>query len=138
MRLLHNGFPFPFPFPFLVALLITGCVSAAEAKRSTYIIHMDKSHMPKAFTAPHHWYSSAVDSIKTVSPATSDGGRQSPPRVLYTYDSAAHGFSAVLSEDEMETVKKLPGFLSAYGDRQVTVDTTHTFEFLSLNPATGL
>ncbi|KAG5543048.1 hypothetical protein RHGRI_015961 [Rhododendron griersonianum] len=38
----------------------------------------------------------------------------------------------------METVKKLPGFLSAYGDRQVTVDTTHTFEFLSLNPVTGL
>ncbi|KAG5557913.1 hypothetical protein RHGRI_007981 [Rhododendron griersonianum] len=72
-----------------------------------------------------------------VSPATSDS-HQSPARVLYTYDSAADGFSAVLSEDEMETVKKLPGFLSAYGDRQVTVDTTHTFEFLSLNPVTGL
>ncbi|XP_058204302.1 subtilisin-like protease SBT3 [Rhododendron vialii] len=136
MGLLHNGFPFP--FPFLVALLITGCVSAAEAERSTYIIHMDKSHMPKAFTAPHHWYSSAVDSIKTASLATSDRGLQSPARVLYTYDSAAHGFSAVLSEDELETVKKLSGFLSAYGDRQVTVDTTHTFEFLSLNPVTGL
>ncbi|KAG5556275.1 hypothetical protein RHGRI_006771 [Rhododendron griersonianum] len=138
MRLLRNGFPFP--FPFLVALLITGCVSAAaaEAERSTYIIHMDKSHMPKAFTAPHHWYSSAVDSIKTASPATSDRGLQSPARVLYSYDSAAHGFSAVLSEDELETVKKLPGFLSVYGDRQVTVDTTHTFEFLSLNPVTRL
>ncbi|KAI8553240.1 hypothetical protein RHMOL_Rhmol05G0000600 [Rhododendron molle] len=59
-----------------------------------------------------------------VSPVTSDS-HQSPARVLYTYDSAADGFSTVLSEDEMETVKKLPGFLSAYGDKQVTVDTTH-------------
>ncbi|KAG5556271.1 hypothetical protein RHGRI_006769 [Rhododendron griersonianum] len=98
---------------------------------------MDKSHMPKVFTGPHHWYSSTVDSIKTASPATSDG-HQSPARVLYTYDNAVHGFSAVLSKDDMETVKKSPGFLSAYGDKQVTVDTTHTFEFLSLNPVTGL
>ncbi|XP_058208078.1 subtilisin-like protease SBT3 [Rhododendron vialii] len=57
--------------------------------------------------------------------------------ILYTYDNAVHGFSAVLSKDEMETVKKSPGFLSAYGDKQVTVDTTHTFEFLLLNPVTG-
>ncbi|KAF7140156.1 hypothetical protein RHSIM_Rhsim06G0107600 [Rhododendron simsii] len=72
-----------------------------------------------------------------VSLVTSDG-HQLSARILYTYDIAANGFSVVLSEDEMETVKKLPGFLLAYGDRQVTVDTTHTFEFLSLNPVTGL
>ncbi|KAF7143446.1 hypothetical protein RHSIM_Rhsim05G0098900 [Rhododendron simsii] len=72
-----------------------------------------------------------------VSPATSDGHQWSA-RILYTYDIAADGFSVVLSKDEMYTVKKLPGLLSAYGDRQVTVDTTHTFEFLSLNPVTGV
>ncbi|KAI8562752.1 hypothetical protein RHMOL_Rhmol03G0059800 [Rhododendron molle] len=131
MRLLSG-----FSFSFLLALTIIGYVSA-EKERSTYIIHMDKSHMPKIFTGPHHWYSSTVDSIKTASPATSDG-HQSPARVLYTYNNAVHGFSAVLSKDEMETVKKSPGFLSAYGDKQVTVHTTHTFEFLSLNPVTGL
>ncbi|KAH7854478.1 hypothetical protein Vadar_014235 [Vaccinium darrowii] len=130
MRLL-NGFPF-----LLSLFIIIGCVSS-DAERSTYIIHMDKSHMPQTFTGPHHWYSSTVDSIKIAQPTTSNG-HQSPARVLYTYDNAVHGFSAVLSKDEMETMKKSPGFLSAYGDRQVTVDTTHTFEFLKLNPFTGL
>ncbi|KAH7843331.1 hypothetical protein Vadar_015275 [Vaccinium darrowii] len=130
MRLLHG-------FPFLWGLItIIGYVSA-EAERSTFIIHMDKSHMPNVFTGPHHWYSSTVDSIKIVQPTTSDG-HQSPARILYTYDNAVHGFSAVLSKDEMETMKNLPGFLSAYGDKQATVDTTHTPEFLSLNPGTGL
>lgn len=131
MRLLYG-------FPFLCGLItIIGYVSPAEGERSTFIIHMDKSHMPNIFTGPHHWYSSTVDSIKIAQPTTSDG-HQSPARILYTYDNAVHGFSAVLSKDEMETMKNLPGFLSAYGDKQATVDTTHTPEFLSLNPGTGL
>ncbi|GFY98024.1 hypothetical protein Acr_12g0005650 [Actinidia rufa] len=121
----------------LALVLSSLYVGLLSAERSTYIVHMDKSLMPKPFTGPHHWYSSAIDSIKSTNP-TASIGQKSTAKLLYTYDSALHGFSAVLSEDELEDLKESPGFLSAYGDRQVTVDTTHTTDFLSLDPATGL
>ncbi|KAA8528520.1 hypothetical protein F0562_035875 [Nyssa sinensis] len=110
---------------------------STSVERSTYIVHMDKSQMPKAFASHQHWYSSTVDSIKSAGP-TKSSSHQSTPSLVYTYDNAFHGFSAVLSRDELETLKKSPGFVSAYSDRTVTLDTTHTFEFLSLNPVTGL
>ncbi|CAA2970186.1 subtilisin-like protease [Olea europaea subsp. europaea] len=72
----------------------------ASAERSTYIVHMDKSLTPKAFSSHH--------------------------------------YCAVMSKDELGALKKSPGFLSAYPDKIVTPDTTHTYKFLSLNTATGI
>ncbi|PPD92423.1 hypothetical protein GOBAR_DD10667 [Gossypium barbadense] len=115
---------------FLTSLLFTLRIHAASV--NTYIVHMDKSFMPKVFASHHSWYSSIVDSLK------STNNPQSSPSLIYSYDSGAHGFSAVLSGDELETLKKSPGFVSAYLDRTVTVDTTHTPEFLSLNTYSGL
>ena len=108
-----------------------------SGERSTYIIHMDKSVMPKVFATHHHWYSSILHAIKTDTPTTS-AGLQSTARLIYTYDHALHGFSALLSSQELESLRESPGFVSAYSDRAVTLDTTHTFEFLKLNPVTGL
>ncbi|CAA3026982.1 subtilisin-like protease [Olea europaea subsp. europaea] len=98
---------------------------------------MDKSFMPKVYSHYTHWYSSIIDSLGSISP-TSYGQHLNPRNLVYTYDSAFHGFCAVLSKQEFQTLKKSPGFVSAYNDRDVTLDTTHTFEFMSLNPATGL
>ncbi|KAL8128073.1 subtilisin-like protease SBT3 isoform X2 [Apium graveolens] len=92
---------------------------------------MDKSLMPKAFASHEIWYSTTINSVKTQN-------LESSPSLIYTYDHTFHGFSALLSKDELESIKKSPGFVSAYSDRKVTLDTTHTSEFLSLNPTTGL
>ncbi|XP_027109540.1 subtilisin-like protease SBT3 [Coffea arabica] len=116
-----------FLVPFHASLVVS-------AKRSTYIVHMDKSAMPKAFSSHHMWYSSTVDAVKSVSFDSLRNG----PKFVYSYDNVLHGFSALLSEDELEALKKSPGFLSAYTDKLVTMDTTHTYNFLSLNPTNGL
>ncbi|KAG8377582.1 hypothetical protein BUALT_Bualt08G0048100 [Buddleja alternifolia] len=122
------------PLIFLSWFLFT---HHASAQRSTYIIHMDKSSKPMAFPSCHHWYSSTLHSIKSINPTSSDG-HYPPSRLIHTYDNAFHGFSVVLSKDELEALKESPGFISAYNDGPVTPDTTHTYKFLSLNTASGI
>ncbi|KAL0438758.1 UNVERIFIED_CONTAM: Subtilisin-like protease SBT3 [Sesamum latifolium] len=108
-----------------------------STQRSTYIVHMDKSYMPKAFVSGHHWYSSTLGSIKSVGLKSSDG-HQPRPKLVHSYDNAFHGFSAVMSKDELESLRRSPGFLSAHVDSPVTPDTTHTYKFLGLNTASGI
>ncbi|KAK4428955.1 Subtilisin-like protease SBT3 [Sesamum alatum] len=109
----------------------------ASTQRSTYIVHMDRSSMPKAFASGHHWYSSTLGSIKSVSLNSSDR-HQPGPKLVHSYDNAFHGFSAVMSKDELESLRKSPGFLSAHVDRPITPDTTRTYKFLGLNTASGI
>ncbi|KAL0432534.1 UNVERIFIED_CONTAM: Subtilisin-like protease SBT3 [Sesamum latifolium] len=108
-----------------------------SGERSVYIVHMDKSSMPKAFSSHHYWYSSMLKSVKSV-PQASFNSLKPEPKLIYIYDNAFHGFSALVSEAELEALKKSPGFISAYADHILTPDTTHSYKFLSLNTATGL
>ncbi|KAM7514349.1 hypothetical protein LguiA_003932 [Lonicera macranthoides] len=126
---LNNGLPFLFISAWFL-LSFHATLNLAN-ERSTYIIHMDKSQMPKAYISHHHWYATTVDSVNS-------GAHQNPPSLIYIYDNTLHGFSAVLSKEELDSLKQSPGFVSAYSDSPVTLDTTHTSEFLSLNPVTGL
>ncbi|KAK1392449.1 Subtilisin-like protease [Heracleum sosnowskyi] len=118
-------------FLLLFAWLAFQAISVSGNVRSTYIVHMDKSMMPKAFASHDIWYSTTINSVRSQNHGSS-------PSLLYTYDHALHGFSALLTIDELESLKKSLGFVSAYNDKKATVDTTHTYEFLSLNPLTGL
>ncbi|KAM3342067.1 hypothetical protein P3S68_027033 [Capsicum galapagoense] len=76
---------------------------------------MDKSFMPKAFASHQQWYSSIVETAKLK--VTSSESSTNPTRLLYSYDNAFHGFSVVMSEDELQVLEKLPGFVSAYADK---------------------
>ncbi|KAK9109229.1 hypothetical protein Sjap_017289 [Stephania japonica] len=104
------------------------------AQLETHIIHMDLSAMPKAFSSHHSWYTATVtNSLRrgqqvgdTTASITSSGH-------LYSYSHAANGFSARLSPDELKAIQNTPGFVSSFRDAPVTVDTTHTPEFLHLN-----
>lgn len=133
---LRNWF-LPPAYIFISWLLLALSASSVSVDRCTYIVHMDKSHMPTAFTSHHHWYSSILDSLNSPNP-TSLEEYKSTSSFVYTYNHVLHGFSASLSPEEYETLRKSPGFVSAFVDRNATLDTTHTPEFLSLNPSTGL
>ncbi|KAL5167137.1 Subtilisin-like protease SBT1.9 [Glycine soja] len=127
---------FVFPFPFM--LLITHWFLLAlhgSAETSTYIVHMDKSLFPHVFTTHHDWFESTIDSIKSAKLGHSSNQSQ---KLVYSYNYAMYGFSAVLTLEELEAVKNSHGFVAAYPDRNVTIDTTHTSEFLSLDSSSGL
>ncbi|KAG5627542.1 hypothetical protein H5410_012760 [Solanum commersonii] len=93
--------------------------------------------MPKIFATHHHWHSSTIESIKIITPASLNSHHPAP-KLLYSYDNVFHGFSAVLSQNELEALKKSPGFVSAHKDVPIELHTTHTPEFLKLNPSSGL
>ncbi|CAN6724974.1 unnamed protein product [Malus baccata var. baccata] len=103
----NNGVPLPFIFSLVALFLLALHVNVSFADRLTYIVHMDKSLMPKSYSSHDHWYSSIVDSFKSENPTSFDGNKILPS-ILYTYDNAFHGFSAVLSADELVTLKKSP------------------------------
>ncbi|RZB87658.1 subtilisin-like protease SBT1.9 [Glycine soja] len=127
------------PLMFLITLWLSLSHhhANAETESSTYIVHMDKSLMPQVFASHHDWYESTIHSINLAT-ADDPSEQQQSQKLVYTYDDAMHGFSAVLSPEELETLKNTQGFVTAYPDRSATIDTTHTFEFLSLDSSNGL
>ncbi|XP_047164459.1 subtilisin-like protease SBT3 [Vigna umbellata] len=136
MREPMANFVIPLPFMLFITrwFLLAHHDSAAET--STYIVHMDRSLFPTVFSTHHDWFESSVQSIKSATPGHSF--KQSQKQIVYSYNHAMYGFSAVLTSEELEALKNSRGFVAAYPDRNVTVDTTHTFEFLSLASSSGL
>ncbi|KAJ4836500.1 hypothetical protein Tsubulata_035488 [Turnera subulata] len=114
-------------------LFAISLVACTWAQSQTYIIHMDVSAMPKAFSDHHNWYlatvSSVLDTSKVAAPYNS--------KLLYTYKTSVHGFSASLTNSEHEALKKSPGYISSTRDPPLEVHTTHTSEFIGLSSVSG-
>ncbi|XP_039120128.1 subtilisin-like protease SBT3 [Dioscorea cayenensis subsp. rotundata] len=119
-------------------LLSTLIALAMATERSTYIVHMDREMMPKAFTHHQQWYTASLQSLNVTTSVNHEASSETPTNPFYVYENVMNGFSAVLSENEVEALKKIPGVLGVHKDREVKIDTTHTYEFLNLNVASGL
>jgi len=127
--------------PMATPILKVGCslvftislLASTLAQSDTYIIHMDRSAMPKAFNDHHNWYLATISSISDT--ATSTFTRTS--KHIYTYSSSVQGFSASLTKSELKALKKSPGYISSTRDRKIKVHTTHTSEFLGLSSSSG-
>ncbi|MCD9643619.1 hypothetical protein HAX54_031234 [Datura stramonium] len=115
---------------WLLFILFPFTISQSE----TYIIHMDLSAMPKAFSSHHSWYLSTLATISDSPKLDSASNRNS---LIYAYTNAIHGFSASLSPSELEVIKNSPGYLASTRDMTVKIDTTHTSQFLGLSSNSG-
>ncbi|XP_068661903.1 subtilisin-like protease SBT3 [Aristolochia californica] len=121
----------------LVYLIISAIyLSSAAADVATYIIHMDSSSKPKAFSDHHSWYSASLSAA--ASKAEPDSTFIAAPHLLYTYQNVMHGFAARLSPSHLEALRQSHGFVSFQRDRRATVDTTHTSDFLRLSKTSGI
>lgn len=97
-----------------------------QSQRTTYIIYMAKSEMPASFEHHTHWYES---SLKSVSDSV---------EMLYSYNNVIHGFSARLTQEEAESLEKLPGTLAVLPELKYELHTTRTPEFLGLDRSADL
>ena len=110
-------------------LLAVSFLSFTLAISDAYIIHMDSSAMPKAFSSHHSWYLSMLSSISESDSSTSIH--------LYTYTNAINGFSATLTFSELEALKNSFGYIALKRDVPLKANTTHTSQFLGLSSASG-
>ncbi|KAF3792718.1 Subtilisin-like protease SBT1-9 [Nymphaea thermarum] len=135
------------PLPMATAaVLLKACIlfticqitwASSLQEQDSYIIHMDVSKKPTVFSGHEDWYSTLLASDSFKAAAASDATMVTT-KPAYVYTNAINGFSAILSSSQLELLKNQPGFVSAYRDMEVTRDTTHTFEFLNLSPASGI
>ncbi|KAL5556990.1 hypothetical protein UlMin_039226 [Ulmus minor] len=114
-----------------VILLASFCFGQILAGSRTYIVHMDESAIPKAFSTHHSWFLSTLSSISDNS---------NPPasaKLLHTYTNSIHGFSATLTPSELEALKNSPGYVHSTLDRSLQPHTTRTSKFLGLSSTSG-
>lgn len=97
-----------------------------DQQRNTYIVHMDKSHMPASYEDHHEWYYSSLKSIADSA------------EMLYTYNSVIHGFSTRLTAEEAKSMENQPGTLSLVPETRYELHTTRTPEFLGLGESDQL
>lgn len=124
------------PLLFLVFIATT---SIASMDKQTYIIHMDKTKI----TASDHtlgnakpWYELMMDSMHEI--LSQEEEDMSPLELLYIYKTTISGFAAQLSTKQVQSLKRLNGFLSATPDEMLSLHITHTPQFLGLQLGEGL
>ncbi|KAF8012388.1 hypothetical protein BT93_I0515 [Corymbia citriodora subsp. variegata] len=104
----------------------------SESKPDTYIVHMDARSMPKVFSDQRSWYLATLSSVSEVGATSNPLGK-----LVYTYRSSVHGFSATLTRPELESLKRSPHYVSSTRDCPLKLHTTHTPGFLGLSSVSG-
>ncbi|CAH9111370.1 unnamed protein product [Cuscuta europaea] len=104
----------------LVVIILSKLLQTPLARNQTFIVHMAGSEMPPEFLHHAHWYDSALKSVSESA------------EMIYVYKSAAHGFSAKLTEQEALFLETLPGVVSVQRERKYQLHTTRTPSFLGL------
>ncbi|URE26511.1 subtilisin-like protease-like [Musa troglodytarum] len=110
----------------------------ASMERRTYIVHMDATKiaaLDDSLGGANRWPQAVLDSLSS---SRGEGEAQPAPQLLYVYDTALSGFAATLSAKQAESLQQLDGVLTAYPDELIHLHTTHSPDFLGLNPGKGL
>ncbi|KAK0583303.1 hypothetical protein LWI29_035551 [Acer saccharum] len=86
-------------------------------------------------------YQAVIDSINEMSLQEGDVDQQEETiiaELLYASETAISGFSAKLSTKQLQSLKKVDGFLSATPDQMLQLHTTNSKQFLGLQNGKGL
>lgn len=122
---------------FVLVFCLEISTSYASIGSETYVVHMDKTKIEAldgSLGPSKTWYEEIIESIN-LSSAEEDGEEL---ELLYVYENVVSGFSAKLSYQQLESLKRVDGFLSATRDKLLILHTTHTPHFLGLQEGVGL
>lgn len=97
-------------------------------EQKTFIIRVKPESKPSIFPTHKHWYESSLKSLLF----PSSPPQQEPSRIIHTYDTVLHGFSARLSPSEANLVNSLHGVLGVIPEQVRQLHTTRSPQFLGL------
>ncbi|KAJ7967172.1 Subtilisin-like protease-like protein [Quillaja saponaria] len=122
------AFPFNSASPLLfffifVNLLSESFVLSTDQTVKSFIFRVNYETKPSIFPTHYHWYTSEF---------------AEPLQILHVYDTVFHGFSAVLSQDQVASVSQHPSVLAVFEDRRRQLHTTRSPQFLGLRNQRGL
>ncbi|KAL4340071.1 hypothetical protein GQ457_08G027720 [Hibiscus cannabinus] len=112
----------------LLLMFIVPLTVAQESSLSTYIIHLRK---------PEGVFVQAMDYddwYKSFLPATVSGQQT---RMVHSYRNVITGFSAKLTAEEAEALKRKDGVISVRSEKVYSLQTTHSPDFLGLQQNLG-
>lgn len=107
----------------LYCAVLLQLAASSLGDHSTYIIQMSKPDMPSSFSHHLDWYSSTLNS--------------QPERIIYSYDTAFHGFSARLTKEEATSMETAHGVVAVIPETVYHLHTTRSPEFLGIAPETS-
>ncbi|OMP00482.1 hypothetical protein COLO4_12647 [Corchorus olitorius] len=124
----------------LVAFIVI--LSTASADRQTYIVRLDKAKITNTFINSignsKPWHEVVLDSIADdVSSQEEQELQAKAPELVYSYETTFFGFAAKLSSKQLESLKKVDGFVTAIPDQMLSLHTTHSPQFLGLEGSKG-
>jgi subtilisin family serine protease len=109
-----------------------------QSSSQIYIVYVKKppearmNNMEYSDDDMEKWYASFLpdDALNNMESSEDD---QQQPRMVYSYRNVASGFAARLTAEEVKAMEKKDGFISAWPERILPLQTTHSPEFLGLN-----
>ena len=118
---------------FSVASIDAG-VETAQA----FIVRVQNDLKPPEFSGVEHWYGSTLQSLSS-NPLASKNPISIPeqvkPDLIHVYRTVFHGFSAKLTVQQVEELKKRPEILGVFPDQLRQLQTTRSPQFLGLGKA---
>ncbi|GLJ48389.1 hypothetical protein SUGI_1021530 [Cryptomeria japonica] len=125
-----------------VIILSEPVISAEESEESQiYIVHVEQPEISLlSLDELKIWYSSFLPKVKAAygEREGEGGGGVSRPNLVHAYQNVMTGFAARLTKSEIEAMREIPGFMDAYPDRVLHLQTTYSAKFLGLDPQQGL
>ncbi|KAJ6837716.1 subtilisin-like protease SBT1.3 [Iris pallida] len=99
-----------------------------------YIVHMSKPDMPKSFTRHLDWYSSTLKQALSSPLSTESQVSEAAAveRMVYSYQTALHGFAAKLTKQEAEALETAHGVAAVLPETVYRLHTTRSPEFLGI------
>ncbi|XP_043720478.1 subtilisin-like protease SBT1.5 [Telopea speciosissima] len=112
------------------------CFSVSDAvKPKTFIVRVQHDAKPSVFSTHKHWYESSLKSISSqISPddTTTSVASDVGSRIIHTYQTVFHGFSAKLSPSEAQRLQDVTGVLAVIPEQVRHLQTTRSPQFLGL------